>query len=139
MNIPFHLSVPCKDIEATKAFYTNHLGAKLGRRTDNWVDIDLFGHQLTFTKAGDFDFNFKNYRFNDQILPSFHFGVIVNIDTWGKTYSHLLSKNFDVTTEATFLENKIGEHLSFFVTDPDGYQVEFKCFKKDAEIFLSNQ
>ena len=135
MKTPFHLSLPCKNIENTKAFYLNILGAERGRNTDTWLDVNLFGHQLTFTEAGDFDFNFKSYRFNDQILPSFHFGIIVDVDTWGKTYSRLLSENLDVTTEATFLENKVGEHLSFFVTDPNGYKVEFKSFKNNNEIF----
>lgn len=137
MKTPFHLSLPCLDIQKTKNFYVYTLGAKQGRDTDSWIDINLFGHQLTFTEAGDFKFNFKNYRLNDHILPSFHFGVIVDVDTWGKLYSRLLMKDLDVTTEVTFLENKIGEHLSFFVTDPDGYQVEFKSFKNDDEIFSS--
>ncbi|NAS30353.1 bleomycin resistance protein [Flavobacteriaceae bacterium R38] len=137
METPFHLSLPCKNIEKTKAFYQDILGAKSGRVTDNWLDINLFGHQLTFTEAGDFDFNFKSYRLNDQILPSFHFGIIVDVITWGNTYSKLLAMNLDVTTEATFLENKVGEHLSFFITDPNGYKVEFKSFKNDEEIFLS--
>jgi len=137
MNTPFHLALPCNNVEITGDFYVYNLGAKRGRSTENWVDINLFGHQLTFTKAGGFKFDFKNYRLNDQILPAFHFGVIVDVDTWGKTYSRLLAKDLDVTTEVTFLENKIGEHLSFFVTDPNGYKIEFKSFKNDVEIFDS--
>jgi extradiol dioxygenase family protein len=134
---PFHLSLPCKDKEKTKDFYVFTLGAKQGRSRDKWLDINLFGHQITFTETGDFNFNFKNYRLNDQILPSFHFGIIVDVDTWGKMYSRLFEKDLEITTEATFLENKIGEHLSFFVTDPDGYQLEFKSFKNDDEIFIT--
>jgi extradiol dioxygenase family protein len=134
---PFHLSLPCKDIEKTKDFYVFTLGAKQGRSRDKWLDINLFGHQITFTETGDFNFNFKNYRLNDQILPSFHFGIIIDVDTWGKMYSRLFEKDLEITTEATFLESKIGEHLSFFVTDPDGYQLEFKSFKNDDEIFTT--
>jgi extradiol dioxygenase family protein len=135
MKTPFHLSLPCTDLEKTKDFYVYTLGAKQGRNTDTWLDINLFGHQLTFAKIGDFNFNFKKYRLNDQILPSFHFGIIIDADTWGKIYSRLLTKNLDITTEATFFDNKTGEHLSFFITDPDGYQVEFKSFKDSSEIF----
>ena len=69
----FHLALPCEDIGKTKDFYTNILGATLGRHTDNWIDINLYGNQITFTKAGTFNFDFKNYRLGDQILPSFHF------------------------------------------------------------------
>ncbi|MHA7058523.1 hypothetical protein ACWGOQ_0014970 [Aquimarina sp. M1] len=46
--------------------------------------------------------------------------------------------NLEVTTEVTFLENKIGEHLSFFVKDPDGYMVELKSFKNPEEVFENN-
>ncbi|WP_299903079.1 VOC family protein [uncultured Aquimarina sp.] len=131
----FHLALPCEDIGKTKDFYTNILGATLGRHTDNWIDINLYGNQITFTKAGTFNFDFKNYRLGGQILPSFHFGVIVDMETWEKLYSHLSSKDIEVTTEVTFFENKVGEHLSFFVKDPDGYMVEFKSFKNTGEVF----
>ncbi|TSE05364.1 VOC family protein [Aquimarina algiphila] len=75
----FHLALPCEDLEKTKDFYIYKLGAKLGRFTDGWIDINLYGNQITFTK--------------------------------------------------------VGEHLSFFVKDPNGYMVEFKSFKDHGEIF----
>lgn len=135
MKSSFHIALPCLNIEKTKDFYVFILGAKQGRSNNKWLDINLFGHQLTFTQAGDFNFNYKNYKLNNQVLPSFHFGVILDSETWGKTYSRLLTKDIDITTEVTFFENKVGEHLSFFVTDPDGYQIEFKSFKNLEEIF----
>ncbi|GGX22691.1 VOC family protein [Aquimarina muelleri] len=131
----FHLALPCEDIQDTIDFYTYKLGARLGRNTDTWADIDLYGNQITFTKAGDFNFDFKNYRLGEQILPSFHFGVIIDVEVWGKLYSRLFSMDLEVTTETTFFENKVGEHLSFFVKDPNGYMVEFKSFKNPNEIF----
>lgn len=135
MEAKFHLALPCANLQDTTDFYVLNLEANMGRNSENWVDLDLYGNQLTFTQAGDFKFDYKNYKLNDQVLPSFHFGVIVDVDTWAKIYSRLLTENLDVTTEATFLENKIGEHLSFFITDPNGYVIEFKSFKSDDEIF----
>ena len=32
--------------------------------------------------------------------------------------------DLEVTTEATFMQDKVGEHLSFFIQDPNGYMVE---------------
>ena len=90
MSANFHLSLPCTDIEKTKEFYTEILKTKVGRSTNSWIDIDLFGNQITFTKSGDFNFEFKNYRLGEQILPSFHFGIIINIDDFGILYSRLL-------------------------------------------------
>jgi extradiol dioxygenase family protein len=135
MKAAFHLALPCDDIKKTKEFYVSVLGASKGRGTDSWIDINLYGNQLTFTNAGSFNFDFKNYRLSGQILPSFHFGVIVDTETWGKLYTKLFSMDIEVTTEVTFLENKAGEHISFFVTDPDGYKVEFKSFKNGTKIF----
>lgn len=137
MKAAFHLALPCDDIRKVEDFYVNKLGATKGRGTDTWVDINLFGNQLTFTSAGSFNFDFKSYRLSGQVLPSFHFGVIVDTETWGKLYTKLFSMDMEVTTEVTFLEDKAGEHISFFVTDPDGYKVEFKSFKNEDEIFAN--
>lgn len=134
----FHLSLPCRDVEETKTFYLNSLQADLGRNTNNWVDINLFGNQITFTNSGDFNFEFNNYRLEDNILPSFHFGVIVDIDKFDELYSSLLKKEENESIKNTFMKDKIGEHLSFLVKDPNGYMIEFKCFKNQDEIFKVN-
>ena len=135
MKAQFHLSLPCKSIEITKNFYTSILGASLGRYADKWADINLYDNQLTFTQAGDFSFNFKNYKLGESVLPSFHFGVIIPVQVWGDLYTKLFKSNYEVTTEVTFMKNKIGEHLSFFITDPNGYMIEFKSFKTENEVF----
>lgn len=137
MNANFHLSLPCKEIEKTKEFYSEILKTQIGRSTNNWIDIDLFGNQITFTNSGDFNFEFKNYRLGDQILPSFHFGIIINIDDFGQLYSRLLQLDIGVTIKTRFMENTIGEHLSFFIKDPNDYMIEFKCFKNETEVFKS--
>jgi extradiol dioxygenase family protein len=112
METLFHLSLPCTDLEDTKKFYVATVGAILGRHSNNWADINLFGHQITFTQAGKFNFNNPNYVFEGKILPSFHFGVILDVDTWGAMYSNLNGLNLELVTQATFLKNKSGEHLS---------------------------
>ncbi|RDY61126.1 VOC family protein [Flagellimonas nanhaiensis] len=135
MNAQFHLALPCKNLEETKVFYRDTIMAGLGRNTEKWLDVDLFGNQLTFTQAGDFTFDFKNYKLDNYILPSFHFGVIVPVDIWGELYTRLFQMDLEVTTEATFMQGKKGEHLSFFVQDPNGYMLEFKSFKDSEEVF----
>ena len=135
MEARFHLALPCKDIEETRIFYQDVIKASLGRQTEKWLDIDIFGNQLTFTQSGSFNFDFKNYRLEDYILPSFHFGIIVPPDVWEALYERLFQMDLEITTEATFMKDKVGEHLSFFVQDPNGYMVEFKSFKDPTEIF----
>jgi extradiol dioxygenase family protein len=136
MKANFHLALPCRDLKKTKVFYIDALGAKMGRNSENWIDIDLYGNQLTFTTAGDFNFDFKNYRLGDQILPSFHFGIIVDVELWGQLYARLVSQPLNLTPKATHMKGKTGEHLSFFVKDPNGYMVEFKSFKNEDEVFM---
>ncbi len=135
MDTLFHISLPCADIIETTDFYKNIIETNIGRASENWIDINLFGHQVTFTKAGKFNFNNPNYVFEGKILPSFHFGVIVGMDKWSELYSKLNKLDFEVVTQTTFLNNKKGEHLSFFIKDPNGYMLEFKCFKDKKDIF----
>ena len=71
METSFHMSLPCLSVTETKNFYKNSIGATFGRTSKTWVDINLFGHQLTFIKAEKFNFNSPNYVFEGHILPSF--------------------------------------------------------------------
>ncbi|TYA53100.1 VOC family protein [Formosa maritima] len=137
MNTSFHMSIPCLSVKETKNFYTNSIGATSGRHAQNWVDINLFGHQLTFIKAEKFNFNSPNYVFEGKILPSFHFGIIVDEKTWQDIYSKLNKQNLEIVEKTTFLSNKAGEHASFFIKDPNDYMLEFKCFKDSKNIFKS--
>lgn len=133
----FHLSLPCRSISLTRSFYVDILGAKSGRSTHQWIDIDLYGNQITFTKAGDFKFDFRSYKFEDSILPSFHFGVIVDYETWQTIHERLQYSDYEITTEVTFLKDKAGEHRSFFIIDPNHYTIEFKSFLNKKEVFTS--
>ena len=137
MTSTFHLSLPCLEIEKTKVFYINILGATSGRQRDNWLDISLFGSQITFIKSGNYNFSFKNYKLDGNILPSFHFGVILSNLDWKKLYQKLKSLTPFYLDETKYFLNKKGEHISFFVTDPNGFIVEFKSFKEDNSIFTN--
>ena len=43
---PFHLAIPVKDLKESVDFYEKVLGCKRGRKDKQWVDYNLFGHQL---------------------------------------------------------------------------------------------
>ena len=73
MNPAFHMSLPCLNIKETINFYTDELGATVGRVTKEWVDINLFNNQLTFVLVDTFNFEFPNYQFENHSLPTFHF------------------------------------------------------------------
>lgn len=134
-NAKFHLSLPCHDIEKTKQFYIDELGFDLGRNSHTWFDVDIYGNQITFTEAGAFNFNNPDYIFDKQILPSFHFGVILLTDEWEDLHNRLNAWNIDTTTKTVFLEDQPGEHSSFFIKDPNGFLIEFKTFIDSSSVF----
>ena len=44
---PFHLAFAVSDLEATRAFYVDVLGCRVGREAERWIDFDFFGHQIS--------------------------------------------------------------------------------------------
>lgn len=135
MKNPFHIALPCKSIAATKAFYVDVLGCGLGREASNWIDIDFDGNQVTFTKAGDFKFDFQSYRLGNNTVPSFHFGIVKSLGDWKALHKDLINKKVEVFSNSTYHIDEVGEQYSFFVKDPNGYDIEFKAFKVDGEMF----
>lgn len=137
MATQFHLALPCVSISKTRTFYKDILGATIGRSAVKWADINLYNHQITFTECGHFKFECQSYNFNGDILPSFHFGVILEQEAWDILLNKLNTENINLTSQINFLTDKIGEHRSFFVKDPNDYSVEFKCFTKASDVFNS--
>ena len=131
----FHLSLPCISVTATKAFYSDVLGATLGRQSTQWVDVDLFGNQITFIKSGEFSFQYKSYKFEEAVLPAFHFGILVGGEQWERLLDRLQGLSLELPVNSLFLQGQAGAHRSFFVEDPNGYMVEFKHFLNPSDVF----
>ena len=119
-NKRFHMSLPCKDVSATRRFYEKELGFKIGRKSYYWVDVDLFGNQITFTLDEKSILSTKKYSFEDVLLPSFHFGIILDEDTWTDYYTRLKDKDYFAIGSTKFLEDQKGQHKSFFTKDVNG-------------------
>jgi extradiol dioxygenase family protein len=134
-NYRFHLSLPCKDIKSTRRFYKEELGFRIGRKSYNWFDVDLFGNQITFTLDDKSTLNSKRYSFEEVMLPSFHFGIVLDEETWNEMYTKFKDEDYFSIGATKFLTGKKGEHKSFFITDINGYFIEFKKFSKLDEIF----
>ena len=43
---PFHIAFPVDDLDAARTFYGTTLGCPEGRSSAQWIDFDLFGHQI---------------------------------------------------------------------------------------------
>lgn len=131
----FHLSLPCKDKDETKNFYKERLGFSIGRHSHNWCDVSLAGNQITFIENGDFYFPSKHYNFEGSILPSFHFGLLLDQKDWNAAYERCHAAGCVTISPIKFLDGRTGAHQSFFVEDPNGYLLEFKNFAKSDEVF----
>ena len=129
----FHLSLPCRNLDQMKAFYASIPGVRIGRNQNHWFDVDLFGNQITFVES-DYDFKHGNYRFEEEIIPSFHFGVILDREQWDSLFTYFSKTNPELQYHK-YLLGRTGEHQSFFIDDPSNFTLEFKCFSSHSDIF----
>ena len=134
---PFHLAFPVHDLQATRAFIVDVLGARVGRECDRWVDFDFFGHQVT----AHLDPSSKPATTNPvdgKAVPTFHFGVVLDWPTWEGLAERLRSRNVDFIIEPYVrFKGEIGEQGTFFIKEPSGNGIEFKSFKDMGQLFAA--
>jgi extradiol dioxygenase family protein len=79
---PFHIAFPVHDLAAARAFYGGVLGCAEGRSAAQWVDFDLFGHQIVaHLDAGARAAPVTN-PVDGHDVPVPHFGVVLTMDDW---------------------------------------------------------
>ena len=91
---PFHLAIPVTDLNTAEDFYANILGCSIGRRSSEWIDFNLFGHQLVCHEVA------KNAAIkadpsnavDGHDVPIPHFGVVLEMHTWKKLRDRLIAK-----------------------------------------------
>ena len=75
----FHLAFPVHDLSLARKFYTDILECEVGRESSNWIDFNLFGHQIVaHLSPEDCNVTMTNYVEGDNV-PSRHFGLILQI------------------------------------------------------------
>lgn len=135
---PFHYAFYVKDLKETEAFYENVLGAKIGRKSDTWVDFSLFGHQLSAHFGPDKCTDSPvGGNVDGKQVPMPHFGVVLQMAKWKKLVNTL---NEDHTIKWVIephirFEGQSGEQGTFFLMDPSGNALEFKGFANLNTIF----
>ena len=137
MNIPrFHLAFPVHDLEKAKTFYTSTLGCPLGRESDNWIDFNLYGHQVVAHLSPKDCMNTKTNPVDGDSIPARHFGVILPWAEWEELCKILISRNIEFLIKPRIrFKNVLGEQGTFFIQDPSGNALEFKSFKNDKDVF----
>jgi extradiol dioxygenase family protein len=135
MKARFHLSLPIEELIETRRFYEQTLGFEIGRFGPKWFDVNMYGTQLTFVQLRGFQINNQNYSFDGNMLPAFHFGLVLDKAEWIKQLEILKCSDCFLHDPIVFMKNIKGQHRSFFVKDPNNYIIEYKYFEKTSEIF----
>ena len=135
---PFHLAFKVKDIESTRRFYITILGCSEGRSTENWIDFDFFGHQLSAHISHNIaDLDYCGLVDGIQV-PIPHFGSLLSIEQFKKVQQRLENAAIPfIVAPQTRYQDKTGEHLTLFILDFSGNPIEFKAFKNSNEVFKS--
>ena len=116
-NSGFHLSIAVPDLEAARRFYRDVLGCEIGLDRGTWLNVDLFGHQLTLHQAG-------HHRF---ATPVDHFGPFLAKDRWRALAEHCAEEGVPFRLAPTVLdEGTPRETGKFVIRDPAGNLIEFK-------------
>lgn len=134
----FHLAIPVDDLSRCRQFYGSVLGLTEGRSDSNWVDFDLFGHQLVIHQSSGVAPSRENSVDGDSV-PVPHFGVILDSETWHQFARRLVDAGITFVIEPRVrFQGEVGEQHTMFFLDPAGNALEFKSFAEDSLVFASN-
>ena len=134
---PFHLAFPVDDLAAARSFYRDVLGCGEGRSSDQWIDFDLFGHQIVAhldPAASRADAHHNPVDGHDVPVP--HFGVVLGWADWEALAERLRSRETTFVIEPYVrFKGQVGEQATMFLLDPCGNALEFKAFKDIGQLF----
>ena len=133
---PFHLAFPVHDLAAARGFYGNLLGCPEGRSSPEWVDFDLFGHQVVAHLAPDQCAVAATNAVDGDNVPVRHFGVVLDMLEWQTLAKRLqdVGTKFVIEPHIRF-KGLPGEQATMFFLDPSGNALEFKSFKTLSSLF----
>lgn len=135
----FHLAFRVQDLEATRNFYVDVLGCRVGRSSESWIDFDFFGYQITAHRLGS-DVAAPTNAVDGHDIPIPHFGLIMSWEDWHRAVDHMnyIGVSFRVAPHIRF-KDKPGEQATFFLEDPSGNCLEFKAFKSIEDVFATTR
>ena len=135
---PFHLAIPVDDLAKAEAFYGGLMGCPQGRRSDQWIDFDFFGHQLVTHLAPEECRPAEKNAVDGKDVPVKHFGVVLDPEDWRALADRLEAAGTDfVIAPYTRFAGEPGEQGTFFLLDPAGNALEFKCFRDRSQLFAA--
>ena len=137
---PFHLAFPVRDLEEARAFYGGVLGCPEGRSSDEWIDFDLFGHQVVAHTGGTAPASRPEHRnaVDGHAVPIPHFGIVLTLADWRALADRVRAAGVRFVIEPYIrFEGEPGEQATMFFLDPSGNALEFKAFEDLSQLFAT--
>ncbi len=133
---PFHLAFPVDDLAAARHFYGNVLGCAEGRSSDEWIDFNLFGHQIVAHLVAGKAASPVTNPVDGQHVPVPHFGIVLDLTGFDALAARVAEAGIDfVIAPTTRFAGLVGEQKTMFFYDPSGNALEFKGFADDSQLF----
>ena len=132
---PFHLAFPVHDLDQARRFYGGVLGCPEGRSSTEWIDFDLFGHQIVAHLAPPKVPDHHN-EVDGHDVPVPHFGVVLDWNEFHGFAQRLKDQGVRFVIEPYIrFAGQVGEQATMFFRDPSGNALEFKAFKDRGQLF----
>lgn len=134
---PFHIAFPVDDLDAARAFYGGVLGCPEGRSSAQWIDFNLFGHQIVahLKPSSESDKRHSN-PVDGHDVPVPHFGVVLPMQDWEALAERLRAAGIRFVIEPYLrFKGEVGEQATMFFLDPAGNALEFKAFANLNQLF----
>jgi len=133
---PFHLAFPVTSLANARAFYGNLLGCPEGRSSSDWVDFDLYGHQIVAHLAPAEAGHHRTSAVDGDAVPVRHFGVVLSMSEWEALAERLRARRVEFLIEPHIrFRGEVGEQATMFFLDPCGNALEFKAFADASRLF----
>lgn len=134
----FHLAFPVDDLDAARGFYGGVLGCEEGRSSPEWIDFNLFGHQIVAHLSNVAAGVKMTNEVDADHVPVPHFGIILPMDEWRDLADKLRRHGVKFVIEPKIrFEGEVGEQATMFFLDPSGNALEFKAFCDFSQVFAN--
>ena len=141
MITPFHIAIPVRDIAEARDFYGAKMGLSEGRSDTQWIDWNMFGHQVVTHLNPTLGRNGKVANHCNPVdshaVPVPHYGVVLEVEQWKQLAARVRTFVYEFIIEPYVrFEGQPGEQHTMFFEDPSGNALEFKAFADiESQLF----
>jgi len=133
---PFHLAFPVTSLAKARAFYGELLGCPEGRSSEDWVDFNLYGHQIVAHLAPAEAGHRNTSAVDGDDVPVRHFGVVLSMPEWEALAARLRGAGVRFVIEPHIrFKGEVGEQATLFFLDHCGNALESKAFTYPSRLF----